>query len=43
MPGATHFGSYEKSDLFNFVLEEFFSKPYSNDLRLIIAAKISSI
>ena len=29
MPGATHFGSYEKSDLFNVVLEDFFSKPFS--------------
>jgi len=29
MPGATHFGSYEKPDLFNEVLEDFFSKPFS--------------
>jgi pimeloyl-ACP methyl ester carboxylesterase len=29
MPGATHFGSYEKPDLFNFILEDFFAKPFS--------------
>jgi len=29
MPGATHFGSYEKPDLFNTVLEDFFTKPFS--------------
>jgi pimeloyl-ACP methyl ester carboxylesterase len=29
MPGATHFGSYEKPDLFNLILEDFFSKPFS--------------
>lgn len=29
MPGATHFGSYEKPDLFNKVLEDFFEKPFS--------------
>jgi len=29
MPGATHFGSYEKPDLFNSVLEDFFTKPFS--------------
>lgn len=30
MPGATHFGSYEKPVLFNSILEDFFSKPFSN-------------
>lgn len=29
MPGATHFGSYEKPGLFNLILEDFFSKPFS--------------
>ena len=29
MPGATHFGSYEKPDLFNKVLEDFFTKPFT--------------
>lgn len=29
MPGATHFGSYEKPELFNFILDDFFSKPFS--------------
>ncbi len=29
MPGATHFGSYEKPDLFNLVLSDFLSKPFS--------------
>ena len=29
MPGATHFGSYQKPDLFNMVLLDFFSKPFS--------------
>lgn len=29
MPGATHFGSYEKSDLFFKVLDDFFTKPVS--------------
>jgi len=29
MPGATHFGSYEKPDLFNKILEDFFEKPFS--------------
>lgn len=29
MPGATHFGAYEKPDLFYFVLDDFFSKPFS--------------
>lgn len=29
MPGATHFGSYEKADLFNQILEDFFMKPFS--------------
>jgi pimeloyl-ACP methyl ester carboxylesterase len=28
MPGATHFGSYEKPDLFNMVLLDFFTKPF---------------
>lgn len=30
MPGATHFGSYEKPELFNSILEDFFYKPFSN-------------
>jgi pimeloyl-ACP methyl ester carboxylesterase len=29
MPGATHFGSVEKPDLFNMVLLEFLNKPFS--------------
>ncbi len=29
MPGATHFGSYEKPDLFFKVLDDFFSGPFS--------------
>ena len=29
MPGATHFGSYEKPELFNLVLSDFFNKPFS--------------
>jgi len=29
MPGATHFGSYEKPDLFNLILEDFFSEPFN--------------
>lgn len=29
MPGATHFGSYEKPELFNTVLLNFFKKPFS--------------
>ncbi|HTN00170.1 MAG TPA: alpha/beta hydrolase [Pedobacter sp.] len=29
MPGATHFGSYEKTDLFNLVLSDFFRQPFS--------------
>ena len=29
MPGATHFGSYQKPDLFNMVLLDFFTKPFS--------------
>ncbi len=29
MPGATHFGSYEKPELFNLVLLDFLSKPFS--------------
>ena len=29
MPGATHFGAYEKPELFNLVLEGFFTKPFS--------------
>ncbi len=29
MPGATHFGSVEKPDLFNMVLMDFFNKPFS--------------
>ena len=29
MPGATHFGSYEKPVLFNLILEDYFSKPFS--------------
>lgn len=29
MPGATHFGSYEKPELFNQVLMDFFNKPFS--------------
>lgn len=29
MPGATHFGSYEKPELFNQVLLDFFTKPFS--------------
>jgi len=29
MPGATHFGSYEKPELFNLVLMEFLNKPFS--------------
>lgn len=29
MPGATHFGSYQKPELFNLVLLDFFIKPFS--------------
>lgn len=29
MPGATHFGSYEKPELFNMVLLDFLNKPFS--------------
>jgi len=29
MPGSTHFGSYEKPDLFNLILDDFFTKPFS--------------
>jgi pimeloyl-ACP methyl ester carboxylesterase len=29
MPGATHFGSYQKPDLFNMVLFDFFKSPFS--------------
>lgn len=29
MPGATHFGAYEKTDLFNTVLSSFFEQPFS--------------
>jgi len=29
MPGATHFGSYQKPDLFNMVLLDFFNSPFS--------------
>ncbi len=29
MPGATHFGSYEKMDLYNLVMTEFFIKPFA--------------
>lgn len=29
MPGATHFGSYEKPELFNQVLTDFLNKPFS--------------
>ena len=29
MPGSTHFGSYEKPNLFNLILEDFFSNPFS--------------
>jgi pimeloyl-ACP methyl ester carboxylesterase len=29
MPGATHFGSYEKPDLFDFILSDFLSRPFS--------------
>lgn len=29
MPGATHFGSYEKPELFNLVLSDFFYHPFS--------------
>lgn len=28
MPGATHFGSYEKTELFNMVLSSFFNEPF---------------
>ena len=30
MPGATHFGAYEKPDLFNKVLLDFFQQPFSD-------------
>jgi pimeloyl-ACP methyl ester carboxylesterase len=29
MPGATHFGSVEKPDLFNAVVMDFFNKPFT--------------
>ena len=29
MPGATHFGSYEKPELFNLVVSDFFNRPFS--------------
>ena len=28
MPGATHFGSYEKPELFNLILLSFFNDPF---------------
>ena len=31
MPGATHFGSYEKTDLFFKILDDFFTKPISTN------------
>jgi pimeloyl-ACP methyl ester carboxylesterase len=29
MPGATHYGAYQKPDLFNLVLLDFLNKPFS--------------
>ncbi len=29
MPGATHFGAYQKPDLFNFILSNFLNSPFS--------------
>jgi hypothetical protein len=29
MPGATHFGSYEKPELFNTVVMDFLNKPFA--------------
>lgn len=29
MPGATHFGAYQKPELFNMVVTDFFTKPFS--------------
>ena len=29
MPGASHFGSYQKSELFNKVLLDFLTQPFS--------------
>src|SRR6185436_4908092 len=29
VPGATHFGSYEKPELFNLVLSDFLNKPFA--------------
>jgi pimeloyl-ACP methyl ester carboxylesterase len=29
MPGATHFGSREKPELFNLILSDFFNQPFS--------------
>lgn len=29
MPGATHFGAYEKTELFNKVVEDFFNNPFT--------------
>lgn len=29
MPGATHFGAYQKPELFNMILMDFFTKPFS--------------
>lgn len=31
MPGATHFGSYEKTELFNMVLSSFFNEPFKKN------------
>jgi pimeloyl-ACP methyl ester carboxylesterase len=30
MPGATHFGAYEKPELFNVILLDFYRQPFSN-------------
>jgi hypothetical protein len=36
MPGATLFGSYEKPDLFNLILEDFFTNPFSKNATVAI-------
>lgn len=36
MPGATHFGSYDKPDLFNKVVSDFLNKPFSKTSTLEI-------
>lgn len=45
MPGATHFGAYQKPDLFNKVLLDFFKRPFygTSSVELITGKKPSDI